>query len=113
MKNIQSIKMLAATALLVSALGTMTVPASAGSQVCGNYVIGLASKNWNTANKIAKKVGGFVWDLDLSNSPNAGKGFWVVADGPFSVSRAKRMVREWKNNGASGAYRKNMCFTGV
>lgn len=113
MKNTQLIKTIAATALLVGTLGAMTIPASAGSQVCGNYVIGGASKNWNTANKIAKKVGGNVWDLDKSNSPNAGKGFWVVADGPFISSEAKKRVRRWKKKGAKGAYRKNMCFTGV
>lgn len=109
----KSLPILATVGLLTATIVTTTIPANAGSQVCGNYVLGGAFQSKRNAHKLANKIDGFVWDLDGSDSPNAGKGFWVVADGPFSISRAKRMVRNWKRNGAGGAYYKYMCFTGV
>ena len=104
------------TKILGLAIGAMTLaglaatPAAASG--CGYYALGGAFKNLNSAYNRAGDIDASVYDLDNSNSPNAGKGFYVVALGPVSRGRANQYKREFRSNGVRGAYIKRMCFYG-
>lgn len=109
MKTINRLVMAALLAAPLIAVG----PAHAGSEICGSWAFGGAFKNYNSAVRRANRLGGNVLDLDKSDSPNAGKGFWVVGKGPGSAAQARRWARNWKNRGISGAYSSYRCFIGV
>ncbi|MCE7028816.1 SPOR domain-containing protein [Jiella avicenniae] len=91
------------------------LPASASlahASGCGWYAIGGAFKSRNSAYNQAGNLDASVYDLDDSNSPNAGKGFYVVALGPVRRSEANEYRREFRQNGVGSAYVKKMCFYG-
>lgn len=102
----------AAAALMFTAIAQIP-SASAGDQICGTWAFGGAFQNYNNAIRQANKIGANVLDLDRSNSPNAGKGYWVVAKGPYSRSYARSVARNWRSWGVRGAYAANRCFIGV
>lgn len=100
---------LAATAIIGS-LATVT-PSQAGDEFCGYWAFAGAFQSYRNAQRRANNYGGNVLDLDRSNSPNAGKGYHVVAKGPFnSKRRANRSARNYRADGVSGAYAAHRCF---
>ena len=104
---------LAAAAAVALTAGSFTPAAPAYASDggdCGLWVFAGAFKSRNSARKRANRVGGQVMDLDSSDSPNAGKGFWVVAYAANSRADARRAVARYKRRGVSGAYAKNLCF---
>ena len=103
----KTIAMAAAFGLLLTS-GATTAHASG----CGWYAIGGAFQNRNSAYNQAGNLDASVYDLDDSDSPNAGKGFYVVALGPVRKRQANRYRREFRQNGVRGAYVKQMCFYG-
>ena len=98
-----------ASALVLSTGHTVPAAASDGGD-CGWYAFAGAFQNRGNARRRANRVGGEVRDLDSSDSPNAGKGFWVVAYPAVDRRDALRAVRRYKRNGVSGAYAKTLCF---
>ena len=101
---------LAAAALCVCALSQVQTAKAADS--CGWFAFAMATKSYNSAERKANQIGGNVWSVDHSNSPNAGKGFWTVAMGPGSKTQANRWKNQYRSRGASGAYIGNRCFYG-
>ncbi len=101
---------LATTVLFGLALGASTSASAADS--CGYFAFAGAFKSFAAANRQANRVGGAAWGLDSSNSPNAGKGLWVVALGPGSRSQANRWRNQYKARGVRSAYVANRCFFG-
>ena len=102
----------ALAAALAGALMSAT-PAKAGDYICGHYAFGGAFQNYNNAIRQANNINGMVLDLGRSNSPNAGKGYWVVAKGPFRKHKANNWASTWRSWGVNGAYRAYRCFNGV
>ena len=97
----------------LAAAATLSISAgSAQASGCGYYALGGAFHNLNSAYNRAGNIDASVYDLDRSNSPNAGKGYYAVALGPVSRWRAKDYRRQFKRNGVRGAYVKRMCFYG-
>ncbi|WP_167591866.1 SPOR domain-containing protein [Jiella endophytica] len=103
-------KMLACA--MVFAMGLTATATTAEASGCGWYAIGGAFKSRNSAYNQAGNLDASVYDLDDSDSPNAGKGFYVVALGPVRKSQANRYRQEFRQNGVSSAYVKKMCFYG-
>lgn len=102
---------LAATAIGAADVSTNSTQAFASDGGdCGWWAFAGAFKNRGSARSRARKVGGQVLDLDDSDSPNAGKGFWVVAYAATNRRDAQRAVRRYKRRGVSGAYAKTLCF---
>lgn len=102
-------KFLAASAMLGSLMSV--TPAQAGDEFCGYWAFAGAFQNYSNAVRRANNYGGNVLDLDRSNSPNAGKGYHVVAKGPYqSKHRANRAARNYRSYGVSGAYAAHRCF---
>ncbi len=110
-------KQIIASTLLAASLGAAgaltSTPATAGSQVCGYWAFGGAFQVRRNAIRRARRVRAHVFDLDRSDSPNAGKGYWVVTQGPDSRSWARRKARKWRRMGVPGAYAARRCFTGL
>lgn len=100
---------LAATAFTADTV-TNTAPAQAADS-CGFFAFAGAYQSRNRARRQANRVGGTVWSVDFSNSPNAGQGWWAVGRGPGSRSQANRWKRQYQNRGAS-SYVANRCFYG-
>ena len=101
------------TAVLASAMTVAFTPipaAQASDGVCGWYAFAMATKNRRAANKAARKYGGQVYDVDESDSPNAGQGWWTVARGPGSKRWANQRRNEYRSRGASGAYVASRCM---
>ena len=99
----------AAIALAALSFGA-AAPASAADS-CGYFAFAGAYNSFGQANRRANRIGGAAWGLDSSNSPNAGKGLWVVAKGPGSRRQAKRWQRQYRNQGVK-SYVANRCFYG-
>ncbi|MEM8750865.1 MAG: hypothetical protein AAGF28_11215 [Pseudomonadota bacterium] len=104
------IKTVLAATVALSTIAFTAPMASAQSGPCGFYAFAGAFQNYNNAIRRARNVGGNVWDLDASDSPNAGKGFFVVAQGPGSRSQAQRWARQYRSYGVSGAYVARRCM---
>lgn len=104
------IKNIFAATILGASLVATTPTFAADS--CGYFAFAGAFSTYNRAQRQANRVGGNVWSLDHSNSPNAGRGLWVVARGPGSSSRARSWARTYRNRGVGGAYVANRCFYG-
>ena len=103
-------KMIVAAAVLA---GIVTADMStAHASGCGWYAIGGAFKSRNSAYNQAGDLDASVYDLDDSDSPNAGKGFYVVALGPVRRSQANEYRRQFRRGGVRSAYVKKMCFYG-
>ena len=103
-------KMIGAAAVLAVVIAADASPANASG--CGWYAIGGAFKSRNSAYNQAGDLDASVFDLDESDSPNAGRGFYVVALGPVRRSQANEYRRQFRQNGVKSAYVKNMCFYG-
>ncbi|MBO0903188.1 SPOR domain-containing protein [Jiella sonneratiae] len=98
---------IAAAVALVATTGSL-----AHASGCGWYAIGGAFQSRNAAYNHAGDLDASVYNLDDSNSPNAGKGFYAVAIGPVSKRQANQYRRQFQSNGVKSAYVKNMCFYG-
>lgn len=103
---------LLAAATVGGAMSTslQTVHASEGN--CGYWAFAGAFQSRRSADRRARQVGGAVYDLDQSDSPNAGKGFWVVAYGPGPRNWANQRKRDFQRNGVRGAYVAARCIWG-
>lgn len=103
---------------LALALGAVAAPIATSSQAqaadsCGYYAFAGAFSTYRRAERRANRVGGNVWGLDASDSPNAGRGLWVVAKGPTSSrGRANRWRWQYRDRGVRGAYVAYRCFYG-
>ncbi len=102
-----------ASAAAFAALTLSATPAMAGDYICGHFAFGGAFQNYSNAVNQANRLGAQVLDLDRSNSPNAGLGYWVVAKGPYGPRGARKKARQMRNWGANGAYAAHRCFNGV
>ncbi|MDD9909002.1 MAG: hypothetical protein OXR62_04845 [Ahrensia sp.] len=96
---------------IFAALG-FTTPTAIAADSCGYFAFAGAYSTFNRADRQASRVGGAAWGLDSSNSPNAGKGLWVVAKGPGSRTQANNWRRQYRNKGVKGAYVAKRCFYG-
>lgn len=99
----------AVTAALISTMPGVVV---ADDELCGWFAFAGAYSSKSTARREARDLDLDYYDLDESDSPNAGEGFWVVASGPFTTGRkarneAKRLRVE---EDVEGAYAKQICF---
>ncbi len=99
-------------ATLVAATFMSMSAGAAQASGCGWYALGGAFQNLNSAYNRAGNLDASVFDLDQSNSPNAGKGYYAVALGPVSKRQARGYRSEFRSNGVRGAYIKKMCFYG-
>lgn len=104
-----TLKTIIAAAIAATTL-TNAAPALAGDAICGTYVFAGAYQVKSNAHRQANHVGGTVLDLDRSNSPNAGKGYWVVAQGPLKPYAARQVRNQWQNWGVHDAYTAKRCF---
>jgi hypothetical protein len=92
---------------MVSAPGAVVA-----EDLCGWFAFAGAYSSKSAARREARKIDLEYYDLDESDSPNAGEGFWVVAAGPYDTARearreARRLNRE---EDVDGAYAKELCF---
>ena len=100
-------------AILSAALAAGSLFSTAASaQGCGWYAFAGAYQSYGRAQRQANRVGGYVVNVDNSNSPNAGRGFFAVAAGPTSRSGANSARRRFQRNGVGSAYVANRCFYG-
>ncbi len=102
---------LSAALLFAASYGLSTTPVSAADS-CGYFAFAGAFRSFETANQRANAIGGAAWGLDSSNSPNAGRGLWVVAKGPGSRGEANHWRNEYRAVGIGDAYVANRCFYG-
>lgn len=100
------------TALLAGATMAALAVTPAAAQGCGWYAFAGAYQSYGRAQRQANRVGGYVVNVDNSNSPNAGRGFFAVAAGPTSRSGANNARRRFQRNGVGSAYVANRCFYG-
>jgi len=103
---------LLAVSTVAAATSVSVQTASASDGNCGYWAFGGAFQSRRSADRRARQVGGQVYDLDQSDSPNAGKGFWVVAAGPGPRGWANQRRREMRSRGARGAYVAARCIWG-
>jgi hypothetical protein len=101
----------AAFATAAASFGSSHV-AQASDGSCGYFAFAGAFQNYRSAQRKARRIGAVAMDLDQSDSPNAGKGYWVVAVGPGSRSWAKREQRRLRRNGAGSTYVASRCIWG-
>ena len=99
MKNI-----LVLMALVTLSMSAPLSKASASEGACGFYAFAGAFHSRWSAERRANRVGGQVYDLDESDSPNAGRGLWVVGAGPGSKSWAHQRKRRFNRHGVYDAY---------
>lgn len=86
--------------------------AQASDGNCGYYAFAGAFQNYRSAQRKARRIGAVAMDLDQSDSPNAGKGYWVVAVGPGPRRWAKRQERKLRRRGAGDTYVAARCIWG-
>lgn len=79
-------------------------------QGCGDYAFAGAFSNRSLAVRQASRHGGQVYDLDQSDSANAGRGLWVVARAASSPRQAAAFARQYRQQGVRGAYSGFRCF---
>ena len=100
-------RVLLATAVVAASLSLMPGAAQAG---CGWYAFAGAFKSYRSAQRQANRLGGAVLDVDASNSPNAGRGFYAVGFGPTNWAQADSVKRNYRASGVRGAYVAKRCF---
>ena len=104
---------IAAIAVALSLGAGVAIPkahASDGSD-CGYFVFVGAFKSYSSAARKARRVGGEVYDLDYSDSPSAGRGFYAVTVGSSGSRRtAEKMARGARYDGDRDAYVAFRCF---
>ncbi|MER0239789.1 SPOR domain-containing protein [Fulvimarina sp. MAC8] len=100
--------------IFAAALGSAAFVAtpSHAADSCGYFAFAGAFSSFNAANRRANQVGGSAWGLDSSDSPNAGRGMWVVAIGPGSRGDANRWRNQYRSRGIGDAYVAYRCFYG-
>ncbi len=103
-KTLATIAVFAATAI--------ATPSASAADSCGYFAFAGAFGTFNKADRKAAQIGGNAWGLDSSDSPNAGKGLWVVAKGPGSRPQANQWRREYVRRGVRDAYVSRRCFFG-
>ena len=82
---------------------------TAAEAACGWYAFAGAFKSYRSAQQRANRVGGRVFDVDASNSPNAGQGWYAVGFGPTNRASANSVRRDYRASGVRGAYVANRC----
>lgn len=99
------------------AVATVLVGASAGTvvaqdELCGYFAFAGAYSSERAARREARRLDIDYYNLDESDSPNAGEGLFVVASGPFDrASQARREARRLNREpGVDGAYAGDRCF---
>lgn len=105
-------KLVLVLAVAAMAAGSAPPAAVAQEELCGWFAFAGAYSSRSAARREARRLDMDFYDLDESDSPNAGEGFWVVASGPYDRARqarreARRLARE---EGVDGAYAKEICF---
>jgi hypothetical protein len=91
----------------------LTVPTVAVAEdVCGWFAFAGAYSSKSVARREARSLDIDYYDLDESDSDNAGEGLWVVASGPFDrASQARREARRLqREEDVDGAYASERCF---
>lgn len=94
------------------AVATSAIQPAKAADSCGWFAFAMATKSSSAAHRAASRFGGNVWNVDYSNSPNAGQGWYTVALGPGSKSSARKWRNRYKSRGARRAYIGNRCFYG-
>ena len=98
---------------LATAASMVTAPTVAiAEDVCGWFAFAGAYSSRSVARREARALDLDFYDLDESDSPNAGEGLWVVAAGPYTSSRAARREarRLEREEDIDGAYASRRCF---
>lgn len=104
---------LASAALALGLTAATDTPARAGDGYgyCAHFVFAGAYRSYGNAQRQANRWSGRIHDLDRSDSPNAGRGLFVVTLGDWSSrSRARSVAWNARNNGVEGAYAAYRCF---
>lgn len=101
---------------LTLGLGAGAAPATAGdgpgrASECAYFVFAGAYRSYRRAASQAAWTGGEVRDLDASNSPNAGRGFYVITRGQSrDRAIAERLLRRHRHELPRDAYVAHRCF---
>lgn len=106
---------LTAAALALGLALATDAPARAGDGYayshCGYFVFAGAYRSYGNAQRQANRWSGQVYNLDESDSPNAGRGLYVVTLGDWSSrTRARSIALNARHNGVEGAYAAYRCF---
>lgn len=98
-------------AVLVAATASTALPTPAEA-ACGWYAFAGAYKSRRAAQRQARRLNGIVFDVDASDSPNAGQGWYAVGFGPTDWAQADTIKRNYRADGVRGAYAARRCFYG-
>lgn len=103
---------LIAAAVAISALtySTHYSHAEGTGQACGYWAFAGAFKDVNVALNKQRTIGGTVWSLSGSDSPNAHLDLYVIAEGPASRSQANQWKRQFQAKGVHDAYVARRCL---
>jgi hypothetical protein len=98
--------------LAVTASMTAAPTVVVAEDVCGWFAFAGAYSSRSVARREARNLDLDFYDLDESDSPNAGEGLWVVAAGPYDSGRAARREarRLEREEYVDGAYAGRRCF---
>jgi hypothetical protein len=99
--------------LAVAAVLIGSVPGTVVAEdLCGYFAMAGAYQSERSARREAKRLDIDYYDLDESDSDNAGEGYFVVASGPYDrESQARREARRLNREpDVDGAYAKQICF---
>ena len=80
-----------------------------GGDSCGWFAFAGSFQNARLARRQANRLSAWTWDVDASNSANAGEGWWAVGVGPTSRAQAKRERRRLQRRGVN-SYVAKRCF---
>jgi len=79
-------------------------------QACGFWAFAGAFKDVQVAYNKQRRIGGSVWHLAGSDSPNAHLDLYVIAKGPSSRSQANAAKRQFQAKGVRDAYVARRCL---
>lgn len=112
-EEMKMIRAMLATATILATISFAPVSGAFASEgACGYYAFAGAFSSRRSARNRARRVGGQVFDLDASDSPNAGSGLWVVGRGPGGRGWANRQKRKFQRRGVRDAYVAARCMYG-
>lgn len=77
---------------------------------CGYWAFAGAFQNSNSAYRKQRRVGGAVWNLAGSDSPNAHLDLYVIAQGPSTRGQANIWKRQFRARGVHDAYVARRCL---
>lgn len=100
----------AAVAVSALAYSTSLSQAEGTGQSCGYWAFAGAFQNSNAAFRKQSRVGGSVWNLAGSDSPNAHLELFVIAQGPSTRSQANIWKRQFQARGVHDAYVARRCL---